>query len=133
MPPRPPPWFVALVPVRWAASCALAARRARGAPNDRPLLVVAEHAGARHVADACAQAAARGVHARRPAQAPRGQPAERGAVAPGVVRHLNRRTAPRLRMRKRHAGVHAPRRGLRAGSGRRGRRRRGLAAMQRRL
>ncbi|MFM8731772.1 MAG: hypothetical protein ACKOGJ_04495, partial [Phycisphaerales bacterium] len=63
MPPRPPPWFVALVPVRWAASCALAARRARGAPNDRPLLVVAEHAGARHVADACAQAAARGVHA----------------------------------------------------------------------
>ena len=63
MPPRPPPWFVALVPVRWAASCALAARRARGVPNDRPLLVVAEHAGARHVADSCAQAAARGVHA----------------------------------------------------------------------
>ena len=63
MPPRASPWFVALVPVRWAASRALAAGRARGEPCDRPLLVVAERAGARHVADACAQAVARGAHA----------------------------------------------------------------------
>ena len=63
MPPRASPWFVALVPVRWSASRALAARCARGEPADRPLLVVEEHAGARRVADACTQAVARGVHA----------------------------------------------------------------------
>lgn len=63
MPPCASPWFVALVPVRWSASRALAARCARGEPADRPLLVVEEHAGARRVADACTQAVARGVHA----------------------------------------------------------------------